>query len=293
MPFGGRTAANSAADDTPADQSTGVRKPQQETEADKTGISGSVSILSDYRSRGISQTMRQPSAQMELTYTAVNGLYLGIFGSNVQGNNTCLELDFSVGFRGKGVPRLLKAHGDLPNLEYNLGVIYYYYPGGQVFNKHQTRYNTFEYFIEAACQWLTVKFSQSLSNYGQYCSNAPPFDFCKKRFLKSNRSSKGSIYIEASGLFTIWKKQRFLTLQGGELSLLLHVGHQYYRHYNVLSYTDWLVTLTQQLPLFDLFFSYVGTNAQSCFYTAPDSAFHPNMRATGGQGIIAGIVKSF
>jgi uncharacterized protein (TIGR02001 family) len=41
-------------------------------------------VLSDYRSSGISQTMGDPAAQLDLMLTHASGAYLGIWGSNVE-----------------------------------------------------------------------------------------------------------------------------------------------------------------------------------------------------------------
>ena len=53
-------------------------------EAPKSHWSGSVSLTSDYRFRGISQTDRNEALQGELQYTGSNGLYAGVWASNVE-----------------------------------------------------------------------------------------------------------------------------------------------------------------------------------------------------------------
>jgi uncharacterized protein (TIGR02001 family) len=53
-------------------------------EAPKSHWSGSVSLTSDYRFRGVSQTDRNEALQGELQYTGSNGLYAGVWASNVE-----------------------------------------------------------------------------------------------------------------------------------------------------------------------------------------------------------------
>lgn len=69
-----------------------------------------VTALSEYRSRGISQTLGDPAAQLEMTLIHNSGLYAGVWTSNVdfgsaidaEGNkhrlNTRQELDFYAGY---------------------------------------------------------------------------------------------------------------------------------------------------------------------------------------------------
>jgi uncharacterized protein (TIGR02001 family) len=47
-------------------------------------VSGSVSVLSDYRYRGISLTRSDPALQASLAYDDPSGIYAGLFASNVE-----------------------------------------------------------------------------------------------------------------------------------------------------------------------------------------------------------------
>ena len=47
-------------------------------------VSGSVSLLSDYRFRGVSLSSEQPAAQADVNYDAASGWYAGAFVSNVR-----------------------------------------------------------------------------------------------------------------------------------------------------------------------------------------------------------------
>ena len=47
-------------------------------------IAGNIGIGTDYRFRGVSQTDRDPEVFGGFDFTAENGLYAGVWGSNVQ-----------------------------------------------------------------------------------------------------------------------------------------------------------------------------------------------------------------
>lgn len=255
-------------------------------------FTGNVSFVSDYRFRGISQTMRRPAIQGGFDYSHITGFYLGTWGSNVDGtthfyNNTSMEWDFYGGIKCKPYPCLM------PCFAYNIGLIYYYYPGGKAFNSHNTRYDTLEYYLELTYDWLTVKYSQTITNYFGINSDNTAFNWHNNTADSSNGSSRGSIYIEASGTYDLCKNIWYGCYKAGKLNILAHIGHQFVRHYHHLSYTDWRVTLTQEFEWLNVFVSYVGTEANHHYYDVPDNAFHLRTRRLGEHGAVIGVIKSF
>jgi uncharacterized protein (TIGR02001 family) len=96
----------------------------EETDPDPFALenfSATAAIASDYPFRGISQTEEDPAVQASFDYAHPMGLYLGVWGSNVdesisEGN---VELDLYGGYTKEIIP----------NLTYDLSVIYYWYPG--------------------------------------------------------------------------------------------------------------------------------------------------------------------
>lgn len=255
-------------------------------------FTANVSIVSDYRFRGISQTMRHPAIQGGFDYSHTKGVYLGTWASNVDGtthfyNNTSMEWDLYGGYKGKLFPC------SLPDFAYNLGLIYYYYPGGQAQNSQHTRYNTAEFYLELSYKWLSVKYSQAFTNYFGINFDNTPFNWSRNVSDSSNKSSRGSNYLEANLTFDLIEKACYGCYQAGKLNLLVHAGHQIVRHYKHLSYTDWKATLTQEFDWFNAFATYVGTNAKHAYYNVPDNAFHPKKHNLGAQGFVFGIIKSF
>ncbi len=90
------------------------------------GITGNVTLTSDYRFRGISQSNEDPAIQGGFDYAWDNGIYIGTWGSTVDfgtadgfGFDGSLELDYYIGW-GMDVT---------DNTSFDIGYIYYDYPG--------------------------------------------------------------------------------------------------------------------------------------------------------------------
>ncbi len=81
-------------------------------------ISANVTLTTDYRFRGYSQTTSDPAVQGGFDYSHESGFYAGIWGSNVEFAGS-LELDYYAGYAG-----------DITDgLGFDVGIIYYDYPG--------------------------------------------------------------------------------------------------------------------------------------------------------------------
>jgi len=84
-------------------------------------VAGNVSLNSDYRFRGFTQTNYGAALQGGIDITHKSGFYVGNWNSNVAQdlyNGASLEMDFYGGFKGEVAP----------GLGYDVGAIYYYYP---------------------------------------------------------------------------------------------------------------------------------------------------------------------
>lgn len=95
-----------------------------ETSASDITVSGSATITSDYRFRGISQTDKEMAVQGGLTIAHESGIYFGTWASNLAGWGTFgganMELDLIAGYK---VPLSDSAMLDV-------GLTWYLYPGG-------------------------------------------------------------------------------------------------------------------------------------------------------------------
>ncbi len=83
-------------------------------------VSGSVSFTNDYRFRGISQTAGDAAVQGSLDVSFENGVYAGVWGSNVDfGDEANLEVDYYAGYAGSITEEL----------SYDATLFYFQYPG--------------------------------------------------------------------------------------------------------------------------------------------------------------------
>ncbi|MCP4899414.1 MAG: hypothetical protein GY906_20815 [bacterium] len=83
-------------------------------------VSGTVGFTSDYRFRGISQTAGDPAIQGSLDVAFDNGIFIGVWGSNVDfGDDANLEIDWYAGYAGE----------ISETLSYDATLYYYTYPG--------------------------------------------------------------------------------------------------------------------------------------------------------------------
>src|SRR5438128_942624 len=131
-------------------------------------VAGNMTLVTDYRFRGISQTLGRPAIQGGFDYAHESGIYLGNWNSNVSsaagypGAN--LEMDFYGGYK--------KAFGDFG---LDVGAIYYYYPGSEAnllgaANPHSAKTNSgtvhnFEGYIGGSWKWLSLKWFHAFSDY--------------------------------------------------------------------------------------------------------------------------------
>jgi uncharacterized protein (TIGR02001 family) len=104
-------------------------------------FTGTVGFLTDYTFRGLSQTDSKPAVQagLEWTYTISDPIsfYAGIWGSNVDfddGDQGQAEIDFTTGLRGT-----------IDKFSWQLGFIYYYYPGAKVSGD---QYDYYEFMVK-------------------------------------------------------------------------------------------------------------------------------------------------
>lgn len=126
-------------------------------------IAGNIGLATDYRFRGISQTNNDPEVSGGFDFTAENGIYAGVWGSNISFGGS-MELDYYGGYRGK----------ISEDLGYDVGYILYSYPSddsdtdlnyGEIYGsltyaglKGGVNYSS-DYFGETGSYWYL---------YGQY-----------------------------------------------------------------------------------------------------------------------------
>jgi uncharacterized protein (TIGR02001 family) len=199
-------------------------------------VTGNMSLTSDYRFRGVSQTQNAPAVQGGIDYAHSSGFYVGNWNSSVSSqmytNGSGVESDLYAGFK-KDIYK---------GLTLDVGSYNYFYP--RATNNTSTNFDTNELFAGLGYGPVSVKYSQSLSNY----------------FGTAN--SKNSQYFQADFA-------QPLVYISKNLSLLAHVGRTEVNNNSSLNYTDYNVGLGYNLQGWDLAAKYyTNTGTSSSFQTA-------------------------
>jgi uncharacterized protein (TIGR02001 family) len=94
-------------------------------------VTGNLTITSDYRFRGISQSFKLPAVQGGIDWVNPAGFYLGNWNSSVSGvqfpDGAGVEMDFFGGYRFEFAK----------DVTLDLGGLYYFYPGATDFNNFE------------------------------------------------------------------------------------------------------------------------------------------------------------
>jgi uncharacterized protein (TIGR02001 family) len=170
-------------------------------------LSGNLTIGSDYRFRGFTQTDYQPTIQGGIDFAHKSGFYLGNWNSNVSSNlynGAPIEMDFYGGWK--------TTFGDFG---LDVGVIYYYYPGSGEYNPDFKPKN-FEGYIGGSYGPLSLKYYYSFTDFFGLNSGALG--------LPGDVDTKGSQYLDLSGTFPV--------VDG--IAVVAHVGYQYVNNYEVI-----------------------------------------------------------
>jgi uncharacterized protein (TIGR02001 family) len=226
-------------------------------------LSGNLTIGSDYRFRGFSQTDYQPTIQGGVDFAHKSGFYLGNWNSNVSSNlynGAPIEMDFYGGWRttfegGFGL---------------DLGVIYYYYPGTGEYNPDFEAEN-FEAYIGGSWGPVSLKYSYAFTDF--FGLKGPGVD------------TKGASYFDLTGTFP---------LPDG-FAVVAHAGFQIVPNYDQLGGPGDDVWDYKLGGTWDIMGSgwilgafWVGTSEKDFFLTAESSP-----RGAGKSGFLATISKTF
>jgi uncharacterized protein (TIGR02001 family) len=246
-------------------------------------ITANVTVVNDYRFRGITQTNYQPAIQGGFDYAHESGLYVGNWNSTINWvSNTTnnlikapLEMNFYGGFKKELIA---------PGFASDFGVLQYYYPqtGGN-YNGAMLNPNTTEIY---AAQNYTL---------------GPVTGFGKVSYGLTNifgiPNSNGSYYLDlTSNLDTgFWG----ITLNG-------HIGYQHVAgqpnstitsptgSINNLSYTDWKLGATKDFGGgLSLAASYVSTNANPNWWNTWTAPGGLAQSSAGRGGAVVALTKTF
>lgn len=168
-----------------------------------------IGFVSDYYTRGISQSWHKPAVQGGFDIAHSSGFFAGVWGSNVSPNtfpDATVELDAYAGYNGS-IPAV-------EGLGYSVGVIGYFYPGGSwkkynyLGTPDQTpqggRWDTYEANVGISYKWLSAKASVTLGDW-----------FGAEKKTGWDGGTSGSTYIELNAAYP---------LPWSGLTLIGHIG---------------------------------------------------------------------
>lgn len=251
-------------------------------------LTGNLTLTTDYRFRGISQTFEKPAIQGGIDYSHASGFYLGNWNSNVNEGagfpDSNLEMDFYGGYKA--------AFGDFG---LDVGAIYYYYPGsdanaaaGTTFTNprngktHNGSIDNKEIYIGGSWKFVSLKYYHSVGDY----FSAP--------------DTKGSNYLDLSASYDL----------GNGWGINGHVGSLRVKNYHANSpasdanYTDYKLGVTKDLNGWLVGLAYIGTDAKGscnaanpgyyCFGNkAPIVPGTTKTKDVGDDTVVLSITKSF
>ena len=237
-------------------------------------FTANVTLINDYRYRGISQSNFQPAIQGGFDYAHSSGFYVGNWNSSISwisdaastvGNSASapIEMDFYAGFK----------HEWSKGFAADVGVLQYYYPTSNL-SAFATNPNTTELYV---AQNFTFN---AFTGYLKFSYAVTP--------LFGTLNSTGSNYIDLTVNYDtgVWG-----------LSLNGHVGYQAVAgrvadgsmsNASLYSYTDWKLGVTKDFGSgFAGSAAYVGTNAKNGAY------MNPNAQNLGKAGFLISLTKTF
>ena len=235
---------------------------------DANPLSFNVSLTTDYRYRGISQSRLKPALQGGADYALPNGFYVGTWASTitwikdlgtlagVDTGSSPVEIDFYGGYKGE----IQK------DFTYDVGLLQYWYPGNHLDNIAKNA-DTLEIYGALTYGPVTVKYSHALTNlFGT---------------ITSQGDSKGSGYLDLSATFDV-----------SGFSVVPHVGHQKVKNWSDGSYTDYSLTVSKDAAGFTWSGAIVGTDAKhdvNAVFAYPS----PTLKNLGRNGLVLAVKKTF
>lgn len=187
-------------------------------------LSANVGFVSEYSFRGIAQSNENPAVQGGFDVTHDSGLYAGVWGSNVNfndGDEAQIEVDVYGGYSGS-----------FKGLSYDVGLIYYAYPGAN----SSLNYDFVEGALAVGYDFDVLSASASINYSPEYFGD-----------------SGDALYYAAAVDVPL----------PSDFTLSAHIGYQEIDDnaaFGVPDYTDWSVGLGYNLAGFDMSLQYVDTD---------------------------------
>jgi len=246
--------------------------------AESSPVTGNMTIASDYRFRGISQTYLGPAIQGGIDYSHPSGIYVGNWNSNVASQvftgGSGIEMDFYAGYK--------RSFGDIG---IDVGTIYYWYPNAEFDGGAGTaKFDNWEVYAGVSWKWLSAKFFYALTDYFGLASEQAAGGYWSNRdtgsLLGSTASSDGTWYLDLTATVPMTK----------QLSIVAHYGMLEVNNYSELDYKDWKLGVTYDLNGWILGAAYVDSDADKGWYYTGGSKGN---KSTGDSTIVLSVTKTF
>lgn len=233
--------------------------------SDKNGeFSGTVTYITDYTFRGVTQTGEEPAIQGSIDYTHNSGFYAGVWASTVDfgaNDDASTEADIYAGY-----------NHEVDRFNFNLGGIYYAYPGVDsnldydfIEVQGATTYNFDNFSVTGSLNYSPEYFGDTGDAY--YLMGKINFNLLKNFEIFDKSFAKALDIIE-----TPVKNYGLLTKAYGFISdnvgLSAHIGRQYVddnTNFGLPDYNDWSLALQMNIEGFDLALQYVDTNINDTY----------------------------
>ncbi len=199
------------------------------------GFSTTTTLASDYVFRGISNTDGEPAIQASIDYEHDNGLYAGVWASNVKFRENAgaaavdtvqeatIEIDYYIGFASEFES----------GLSWDVGALYYAYPGAE---------DSLDYDYWEAMGALSYAFEEVglAPEIGVEVYHSPEY------FGKSGDATYAAAVLDLS--------------LPNDFGLGFSVGKQWFKDDSSLNYVDWKAGITRSAWGFDFELAYTDTD---------------------------------
>jgi uncharacterized protein (TIGR02001 family) len=198
-------------------------------------VTGTITGVTDYDWRGVTQSAQGPALQGSLDYAHDSGFYAGVWASNVDfgAGDPNVEIDLYAGFGG----------GE--TFVWDVGAVYYTYPG-------ESSFNFPELYASLGWEWLEGKISYTY-DFGGSDDTAFYYEANVTYPLPANFGFTGHIgYSDGDGIESV---------------------------YGVDNYMDWSVGLTYEISHFTLALKWVDGEDNDCCLNTKDDISSTEARA--------------
>lgn len=223
-------------------------------------LTGNITLTSDYKFRGFTQSNYKPALQGGFDYALPGGFYVGNWNSSIEQSlygGASLESDLYGGFKGK-----------LGAIDYDIGAIHYMYPGST-----GPKIDNTEIYFGLSSGPFAAKLYYAITDYFAFGKITDP----------SKPETDGTIYLDLAANHEL----------GGGFVLNAHVGMLKLKHasaYGVAStVTDYKLGVSKDFSGWVLGLAYLGTDEKAFALTGAMTG----ARSAGDGKAMLSLTKTF